>query len=286
MISSRLLVLMYLAIIAGLIGPHVLRAEDVSKASPRPKRLLLLGSKPDSHPRATHEYMQACRIIAKLLQDRGTIQVVVEQADNPWKVGPEMLDGADAVFLFLSEGAKWVSADADRLAAFRRLEERGGGLSCLHWGMGTKDADNVPNFVSLFGGCHGGPDRKYRYGDFDLHPTPHTHPITRGVSPIQVHDEFYFDLKFPVERTRHTMLLEAHIEGHDYPVGWAWERLNAGRSFGFSGLHFHDNWNRIDYRRTVVQGVLWTLREEIPESGLALDVTEADLALPEAGKLR
>ena len=38
----------------------------------------------------------------------------------------------------------------------------------------------------------------------------------------------------------------------------------AERSFGFSGLHFHDNWRLPEYRRLVAQGVLWSLKLPIP----------------------
>jgi len=53
----------------------------------------------------------------------------------------------------------------------------------------------------------------------------------------------------------------------------------AGRrpSFGFSGLHFHDNWRKPEYRRLAAQAVLWTLKKPIPPDGLKVEVTEEDL---------
>jgi hypothetical protein len=51
-------------------------------------------------------------------------------------------------------------------------------------------------------------------------------------------------------------------------VAWAWQRPDGGRSFGFTGLHFHDNWQLSEYRRLVVQGVLWSLKLPIPSSGV------------------
>ena len=63
-------------------------------------------------------------------------------------------------------------------------------------------------------------------------------------------------------------------------LAWAWERPDGGRSFGFSGLHFHDNWKREEYRRLVSQGVLWSLGLPVPEKGLAVELAESDYALP------
>ena len=48
------------------------------------------------------------------------------------------------------------------------------------------------------------------------------------------------------------------------------EREGGGRSFGFSGLHFHENWQIPEYRRLVAQGVLWTLDLPIPKDGIGV----------------
>lgn len=256
----------------------ILAADDQPTREARPKRVLLLGQKPDSHPRKTHEYMAANRIIARLLQDRGNLQVIVVQADDDWSEGPEMIDGADAAVVFLTEGAKWVSDAPDRLSAFQRLAKRGAGLTCLHWGMGTREAAPVEAFVQLFGGCHGGPDRKYKVDDFVLTPESKPHPITSGISPFTVHDELYYDLKF-LKATEVTPLIGARIGEANYPVAWAWDRSDGGRSFGFTGLHFHENWKSLEYRRLIIQGVLWTLKEKVPESGLELTLSSNDLSL-------
>ena len=261
-------------------------ADDPATRKSIPKRVLLLGQRPDSHPKTTHEYMAGIRLIARFLNDLGNYQVVIEQADNPWKDGPELLDGADAAVLFLTEGAKWVSEEKKRLAAFERLAKRSGGLSVLHWGMGTREAEPIADFVSLFGGCHGGPDRKYKVDDFQLVPPLTPHPILSGIQAFNVQDELYYALKFPVLRRGHTVILNTRIADTDQAVAWAWQRDDAGRSFGFTGLHFHENWNRIEYRRLVLQGILWTLKETIPTEGLRLDLAEKDLELPEGNRVK
>jgi hypothetical protein len=54
--------------------------------------------------------------------------------------------------------------------------------------------------------------------------------------------------------------VEATIDGRAETVAWAYERPDGGRSFGFSGLHFHDNWARPEYQKLIVQATLWTLK--------------------------
>jgi hypothetical protein len=228
-------------------------------AAAKPQRLLLLYQKPDGHPPTTHEYLQGLTRLETLLRGTDRLDVRLVPADEPWMDGPELLDGADGAVVFLSEGAKWLSQDPARLAAFERLAQRRGGLSCLHWGMGTKTAEPIPAFVKLFGGCHGGPDRKYKVLETELRPSATPHPITRGVSALTVHEEFYYALKWPAGERKPTPLMEVTIDGETYPVAWAWDRAEGGRSFGFSGLHFHANWDRPEYERLVKQGVLWTM---------------------------
>ncbi|MED5449081.1 MAG: hypothetical protein VYA62_12720, partial [Planctomycetota bacterium] len=110
------------------LTPGVLQA-DKKPPTGTPPRILLLWHDPDGHPRTTHEYQAGMRIIARQLQRHHGIQPIVVRANAPWPEGPELLDGADAAALFVSEGAKWISDDAKRLAAFKKLAARGGGLT-------------------------------------------------------------------------------------------------------------------------------------------------------------
>lgn len=268
------------ALLTCLLTLLVLKVSTAQEPQPLPtKRVLLIGQGPDGHPPTTHEYRAGTQIVAKLLSRQPSVQTIVVSADGEWADGPMLLDGADAVVLFVSQGAKWIQTQPNRLAAFQALAKRSGGLSVLHWGMGTKDAADVPAFVELFGGCHGGPDRRYKVLEAQLEPTNATHPILRAVSPLKVQEEFYYQLKWPKPVEKHVSLLQVAIEGQTYPVAWSWERPAGGRSFGFSGLHFHDNWKHESYRRVVVQAVLWTIGRDIPTAGIDVSISADDLKL-------
>jgi type 1 glutamine amidotransferase len=253
----------------------VLCAAGLAGAADPPKKLLLVSSAPDGHPPATHEYTPGLDILAKCLKPVSGVEVTSAKADGPWKEGPDLVGRADGVVLFLTEGAKWLSADEKRLAAFRQLAKRGGGLAVLHWGMGTKEARPIEPFVELFGGCHGGPDRKYRVLETTVAVADPKHPVVAGIKDFKVREEFYYQLKFPKAGAGVKPVLQADIDGAKETVAWAWERPDGGRSFGFSGLHFHDNWKREEYRRLVSQAVLWTVKLPVPEKGLAVDLPES-----------
>ena len=228
-----------------------------------PKKLLLLHQKPDGHPPTTHEYLAGQKILQKLLAEFKGLETTLVAADEPWTDGPELLAKADGVVVFVSEGAKWLSADAKRLAAFQALAKRGGGLSVLHWGMGTKDEKNIAAFVDLFGGCHGGPERKYKVlKTAATFPNP-KHAIALGLKPFEARDEFYYRLHFAKNVEP---MLRVDIDGQPETVAWAWRRPEGGRSFGFSGFHFHENWNVDEYRRLATRGVAWSMEGPGPRA--------------------
>lgn len=235
-----------------------------------PKKLLLVGQGPDGHPPSTHEYMDGLKVLEKILKPVKGIETTLVKADGKWENGPELIERSDGIVLFVSEGAKWVQTDDKRLAALKAAAKHGAGLSVLHWGMGCKDAEYIDGFLALLGACHGGPDRKYQVVETDATPTE-KHPVATGLSPFRIKDEFYYRLKFVRPEGSVKPVLIVKIDGEQHPVAWTWERPDGGRSFGYSGLHFHENWKRPEYRRLVGQGVLWTLKLAIPDGGLPVE---------------
>jgi len=246
-----------------------------------PKRLLLLGQGPDGHPQATHEYFSGLKIVKKCLDRVKTLDAVLVEADEPFRAGPDLIDKADGVVLFLSEGAKWMQQEDARLAAFQRLAARGGAFVGLHWATGCREARYIEKYVQLLGGCHGGPDRKYAVVTATTEIADATHPVVTAIAAVMLEDEFYYRLKFAKPEGSITPLLRVPIDGEPHTVAWAWERPDKGRSFGFTGLHFHRNWSQPGYRRLVAQGIVWSLRLPVPAAGLDVEITDDDLKLPE-----
>ena len=240
------------------------------------KRLLIVGQGPDGHPPTTHEFMAGANVLAELLKSQKNLQITVVNADEPWADGPKLIDAADGIAMFVTQGAQWMQTDPQRHAALKRLAARGGAIVALHWSVGAKDAKYIQGQLDLLGATRGGPQRKYLVLSTELKRVVPNHPILHGVSDIKVHDEIYYALdRVPGIQP----LFTSHIEGKDEMAAWSWERPDGGRSFGFVGLHFHANWQLQEYRRFVVQGMLWSLKLPIPPGGVSTEIDSKKLEL-------
>jgi hypothetical protein len=56
-------------------------------------------------------------------------------------------------------------------------------------------------------------------------------------------------------------------------VAWAAERPSGGRGFGITGAHYHSSWANDDFRKTVLNSILWTAKAAVPADGVKSKVT-------------
>src|SRR5260370_33824819 len=60
-------------------------------------------------------------------------------------------------------------------------------------------------------------------------------------------------------------------------VAWAVERQNGGRSVGFTGGHYHANLGDENFRKIVLNSLLWAAKVEVPANGVQVTVKPEDL---------
>ena len=78
-------------------------------------------------------------------------------------------------------------------------------------------------------------------------------------------------------------LLQVQFEGSEHVVGWAYER-QQGRSVGITLGHFHHNFAREDFRRLLVNSILWAAGREVPREGANVTLRPEDLRLEPPSK--
>ena len=116
------------------------------------------------------------------------------------------------------------------------------------------------------------------------------HPISNGVKPFTIRDEWYFNMHWTEGMKEVTPILVAippddarrtdetkKNKGRPEIMAWAFDRKDGGRSFGFTGGHSHRNWGDENFRRTVVNAILWCAKVDLPEGGAKVDFDTMDL---------
>ena len=57
-------------------------------------------------------------------------------------------------------------------------------------------------------------------------------------------------------------------KGEPQHVAWVSENANGSRGFGFTGGHFHRNWQNETFRRTVLNAIAWIAKADVPTGGM------------------
>src|SRR3954447_21602812 len=71
-----------------------------------------------------------------------------------------------------------------------------------------------------------------------------------------------------------------HIQeakGRPEAMMWAAERPDGGRGVGFTGGHVHRNWLEPNFRKVVLNALLWVSKLDVPPNGVESTVTEDDI---------
>src|SRR5438477_9904476 len=199
---------------------------------------------------------------------------------------PNAFDGAETIVLYMDGGEGHPALQDDRLQTLDALMKKGVGLACIHYATEPTIEKGQAEFLDWIGGCFeiNWSVNPTWVADFKQLPK---HPITRGVQPFQIKDEWYFHLRFrenmkgvtpilaavPPESTMdrpdgthsgNPAVRAAVKRGEPQTVAWASERSDGGRGFGFTGAHYHDNWGNDDFRKLVLNAIVWIAKADVP----------------------
>lgn len=262
----------------------------------RARKLVLLAGSP-SHGPGAHEFHAGCLLLQRCLADTPGLGVTVHP--NGWPKDDAALNGADGILMYCDGGAGHPAVRGNHLERLGGLMKKGVGLMCAHFGVEVPRDLGGREFLSWIGGYyeHLWSCNPMWEPDFTEFPD---HPVSRGVKPFRVRDEWYFNMRFRPDMKGVTPLLSAkpsdrvrkgpyvypqgpysHIieaSGRSEAMMWAVERSDGGRGIGFTGGHFHQNWGDPNFRKVVLNALLWVSKVEVPKGGVESTVTPSDLA--------
>lgn len=111
------------------------------------------------------------------------------------------------------------------------------------------------------------------------------HPIVNGVSPWTYRDEIFCRFHLPNDSRRTNLILGTPAEDKlgigPQIAGWAYQRDDGGRGFSYGGVDWHENMALEDYRRFLLNGIVWSAGLDVPAEGVQSPVPESALAVVE-----
>jgi hypothetical protein len=255
------------------------------------KKVVFVAGKP-SHGFAQHEHAAGCKLLADWINKSTPQLEAVVVNENGWPKDPAVFDGAAAIIMF-SDGGNGHMA-LPYLDQIQALNDKGAGIGAIHYavepGDGKKQPDGRKQFLDWIGG----------YFETFYSVNPHglgrfteigKHPVGNGVKPFATQDEWYYHMRFrdnmegvtpiltavPPDSTRKgkddahggNPAVRADL-GKNVPehVMWVSENKNGTRGFGVTGAHFNINWASDNYRKAVLNAIVWTAKVDVPANGV------------------
>ncbi|MEO5999004.1 MAG: ThuA domain-containing protein [Chitinophagaceae bacterium] len=285
------IVLLLLVSMAWLPASKTTDSRPVNAVFAKKKIIFIAGA--CSHGPGEHEHNAGCRLLAAELNKYVGDQVEATVIQK-WPADTTVLDQASSIVLYMDgEGGHLALKHLDHLT---KLMKKGIGLTCLHYAVELPTETGGPEFKNWLGGYFETFWSVNPTWDADFKTLP-KHPVTNGVKPFKVYDEWYYHMRFQDNMKNVIPLLTAippasTLERKDGPhegnefvrkelgkpqhVAWLTQRADGGRGFGFTGGHYHKNWGNENFRKIVLNGIIWTAKINVPSAGVPTP------ALPEA----
>lgn len=257
------------------------------KSSKKIKKTIVLIPGADSHGVGEHEHLGGCQLLAKLINENvpGVQAIVTEQT---WPKDTTILDKADAILMYSDGGGGHMVIP--HMEHMDRLMKKGVGLMNLHYAVEIPKGELGDKFLEWVGGYFEtfysvNPFWTAEYTEFPKHPT------TNGVKPFSIKDEWYYHMRFVPSTPNLVPILkllppaetldredgqhsnnpyvreDVLVKKEPQVMAWAFTRPNGGRGFGFTGAHMHNNWKDDNFRKLVLNALLWTAKVNVPSNG-------------------
>ena len=244
-----------------------------------------------SHGPGEHEFNAGCQLLAKALNEsKLDIEATVVQG---WPKDESVLNGIKGLVIY-ADGTSVVGKGWEKVD---QLAKSGVGLMFMHYAVHPSPEEGEKYYRPWIGGAFETDFSVNPHWVADLKVLPN-HPVSNGVgSLVEALDEFYYNMRFIPDRAKVLDLVTATPErarmkayinlwnqngvdgiGKPQTLMWGIERKDGGRGVGFTGGHYHRNWSIDNFRKIVLNAIVWTAGLEVPKDGVpSQPLTEDDL---------
>ena len=271
----------------------------------KPKNVVLVAGVKSHGPEGNgiHDYGWSVRLLhAMLEQSNAKEQLRVTHHLNGWPKDPKAVEDADTIIVISDgrDGEKYSEAlhleSKERVEQVDRLMKRGCGMVLIHFSNFAPEqyAEHVLRWVGGYFKWETDGKRQWSSAiktlDAEVKPLAVDHPVLRGVKPFRMKEEFYYNLRFAADDGATAKVLSVADLKSEKPdgnvVAWARQRPGGeggGRGFGSTCGHFYANWENADFRRTVLNAIVWTAGAEVPKEGVEAKYIPREKLVPSPG---
>src|SRR5713226_2815669 len=177
---------------------------EVQPTDPALTKIVLVAGR-QSHGPGDHEFFAGSAILMKMLQQ--TPGVFPVMARDGWPKDPKTFEGAKAVVFYMDGGDGHPIIRKEHMDVVRKLIEEGVGFANLHYAVEYPKKQGQ-TILDWLGGYYetGYSVNPHWKADFKEIPE---HPVTRGVKPFAIQDEWYYAIRFTPDLKGVTPILKA-----------------------------------------------------------------------------
>ncbi len=263
------------AMLAGCGPPEItIKQNPVPEGETRRAKVVFLAG-PDSHLPGAHEHEDGSLLLADSLRQRDpSIETI--NVYGGWPADESIFEGADAVVMYCDGGESHLIMQ--HLATFNRLLDEGMGVVAIHYCVEVpKESKAADSMLTAIGGYFETwwSVNPIWTADFTSMPV---HPVTAGITPFTLEDEWYFNLRFvdegvtplfsaiPPDSTMdrrdgphsgNDAVRQQVADGLPQVTAWAYERPGGGRGVGYTGGHYHRNWENENTVSLILNAIRW-----------------------------
>ncbi len=277
-----------LAAILLLFPPSAAHAADADTAAPPKKKKVVLIAGVKSHGpvgNGIHDYPWSVKLLKVMLEHSNVAdQLDVEFHLDGWPQDASTLNDADTIMVISDgrDGDKYQEAphfrSAVRTELIARQIKRGCGFITFHFSTFGPDsrANESWDWTGGYFDWEENGKRKWYSAittlEAEVQPGSPKHQVLRGVKPFKIKEEFYYNIRFrPQDKSLAPIWSVADLPGRSRDgrvVAWAKQRAGGGRGFGTTAGHFYVNWKNPDFRKTVLNALVWTAGADVPAEGV------------------
>ena len=250
------------------------------------KKKVVFVAGPRSHGYSAHDHYAGCALLAKLLNENvpGIYACVYR---NGWPKDPTALDNADAVIVFSDGGGGHPAIP--HLDAVDAFAKKGKGVGMIHYAVEVPKGKPGDCLLDWTGGYFetNWSVNPFWTAEFKQFPD---HPITRGLKPFAIEDEWYYHMRFrenmegvapiltavPPDKTRERPRRPAQRQPDRRAAARARPNTWPGPANGptaaadsaspaatVTGTSARDN-----FRKALLNAVVWLAKVDVPADGV------------------